>query len=126
MNCVERKNQNGFIWHTTGSGKTLTSFKASTLLKFNKDIEKCVFVVDRKDLDKQTREEFNRFQEGCVEQNVNTRLFPGLHLPDFTPDALDTFLKTLNETYPHGFCLFSHEELSPEKREKLKQFFKSL
>jgi uncharacterized lipoprotein YddW (UPF0748 family) len=64
--------------------------------------------------------------KAAVEQNVNTRLFPGLHLPDFTPDALATFLKTLNETYPHGFCLFSHEELSPEKREKLKQFFKSL
>ena len=63
---------NGFIWHTTGSGKTLTSFKASTLLKDNPDIHKCVFVVDRKDLDRQTREEFNRFQEGCVEENTNT------------------------------------------------------
>ncbi|GCA49927.1 type-1 restriction enzyme R protein [Sinorhizobium sp. KGO-5] len=63
---------NGYIWHTTGSGKTLTSFKASTLLKDNPDIEKCLFVVDRKDLDRQTREEFNRFQEGCVEENTNT------------------------------------------------------
>ena len=51
---------NGYIWHTTGSGKTLTSFKASTLLKDNPDIEKCLFVVDRKDLDRQTREEFNK------------------------------------------------------------------
>ena len=63
---------NGYIWHTTGSGKTLTSFKASTLLKDNDDVEKCLFVVDRKDLDRQTREEFNRFQEGCVEENTNT------------------------------------------------------
>jgi type I restriction enzyme R subunit len=63
---------NGYIWHTTGSGKTLTSFKASTLLKLNPDIHKCLFVVDRKDLDRQTREEFNRFQEGCVEENTNT------------------------------------------------------
>lgn len=63
---------NGYIWHTTGSGKTLTSFKASTLLKDNPDIEKCLFVVDRKDLDRQTREEFNKFQEGCVEGNTNT------------------------------------------------------
>jgi type I restriction enzyme R subunit len=63
---------NGYVWHTTGSGKTLTSFKASTLLKDNKDIEKCLFVVDRKDLDRQTREEFNKFQEGCVEENTNT------------------------------------------------------
>ncbi|UYQ70876.1 type I restriction endonuclease subunit R [Pelagibacterium flavum] len=63
---------NGYIWHTTGSGKTLTSFNASTLLKDNPDIEKCLFVVDRKDLDRQTREEFNKFQEGCVEENTNT------------------------------------------------------
>ena len=52
--------------------KTLTSFKASTLLKENDHIHKCVFVVDRKDLDRQTREEFNKFQEGCVEENTNT------------------------------------------------------
>jgi type I restriction enzyme R subunit len=67
-----RDNGNGYIWHTTGSGKTLTSFKASTLLKENDHIHKCVFVVDRKDLDRQTREEFNKFQEGCVEENTNT------------------------------------------------------
>ncbi|MBU2824416.1 type I restriction endonuclease subunit R, partial [Acidithiobacillus ferrooxidans] len=65
-------NGNGYIWHTTGSGKTLTSFKAATLLKENEHIHKCVFVVDRKDLDRQTREEFNRFQEGCVEENTHT------------------------------------------------------
>jgi len=72
VDCIEQDRGNGYIWHTTGSGKTLTSFKASTLLKDNDDIEKCLFVVDRKDLDKQTREEFNKFQEGCVEENTNT------------------------------------------------------
>ncbi|MBX3421538.1 MAG: type I restriction endonuclease subunit R [Pirellulaceae bacterium] len=72
VKCIEEDNGNGYIWHTTGSGKTLTSFKASTLLKLNDGIHKCVFVVDRKDLDRQTREEFNRFQEGCVEENTNT------------------------------------------------------
>ncbi len=72
VTCIDEDNGNGFIWHTTGSGKTLTSFKASTLLKENDHIHKCVFVVDRKDLDRQTREEFNRFQEGCVEENTNT------------------------------------------------------
>lgn len=72
VNCIEQNRGNGYIWHTTGSGKTLTSFKASTLLKDNPNIEKCLFVVDRKDLDRQTREEFNRFQEGCVEENTNT------------------------------------------------------
>ena len=72
VECIHQNSGNGFVWHTTGSGKTLTSFKASTLLKDNPDIEKCLFVVDRKDLDRQTREEFNRFQENCVEENTNT------------------------------------------------------
>lgn len=70
--CIHESRGNGYIWHTTGSGKTLTSFKASTLLKDNPDIDKCLFVVDRKDLDRQTREEFNKFQDGCVEENTNT------------------------------------------------------
>ena len=72
VKCIDEDSGNGYVWHTTGSGKTLTSFKASTLLKENEHIHKCVFVVDRKDLDRQTREEFNRFQEGCVEENTNT------------------------------------------------------
>ncbi len=72
VDCIHQNRGNGYIWHTTGSGKTLTSFKASTLLKDNPDIEKCLFVVDRKDLDRQTREEFNKFQDGCVEENTNT------------------------------------------------------
>ena len=72
VDCIQPNCGNGYIWHTTGSGKTLTSFKASTLLKDNPNIDKCLFVVDRKDLDRQTREEFNRFQEGCVEENTDT------------------------------------------------------
>ena len=72
VECIDKNLGNGYVWHTTGSGKTLTSFKASTLLKANPAIQKCLFVVDRKDLDRQTREEFNRFQEGCVEENTNT------------------------------------------------------
>ena len=72
VECVDEDCGNGYVWHTTGSGKTLTSFKASTLLKENPHLHKCLFVVDRKDLDRQTREEFNRFQEGSVEENTNT------------------------------------------------------
>lgn len=72
MDCINENRGNGYIWHTTGSGKTLTSFKTATLLKDNPEINKCLFVVDRKDLDRQTREEFNRFQENCVEENTNT------------------------------------------------------
>ena len=96
VNCVTQGNQNGYIWHTTGSGKTLTSFKASTLLKDNKDIEKCVFVVDRKDLDKQTRDEFNKFQEGCVEQNANTAaLVSRLESDDYADKVIVTTIQKL-------------------------------
>ncbi|MCY4307931.1 MAG: type I restriction endonuclease subunit R [Rhodobacteraceae bacterium] len=72
IHCINQYSGNGYIWHTTGSGKTLTSFKAAILLKNNPNIHKCLFVVDRKDLDRQTREEFNKFQENCVEENTNT------------------------------------------------------
>ena len=96
VNCVENGNQNGYIWHTTGSGKTLTSFKASTLLKDNRDVEKCVFVVDRKDLDKQTRDEFNKFQEGCVEQNANTAaLVSRLESDDYADKVIVTTIQKL-------------------------------
>ena len=88
VDCIEQNCGNGYIWHTTGSGKTLTSFKASTLLKDNHDIHKCLFVVDRKDLDRQTREEFNRFQEGCVEENTNTAALVRRLLSDYYADKV--------------------------------------
>jgi len=88
VDCIHQNRGNGYIWHTTGSGKTLTSFKASTLLKDNPDIEKCLFVVDRKDLDRQTREEFNKFQEGCVEANTNTETLVRRMLSDDYADKV--------------------------------------
>lgn len=87
-NCVHQNRGNGYIWHTTGSGKTLTSFKASTLMKDNPDIDKCLFVVDRKDLDRQTREEFNKFQENCVEENTNTEMLVRRMLSDDYADKV--------------------------------------
>lgn len=96
VNCIEQDRGNGFIWHTTGSGKTLTSFKASTLLKDNPDIEKCLFVVDRKDLDRQTREEFNKFQEGSVEENTNTEtLVRRLLSTDYADKVIVTTIQKL-------------------------------
>lgn len=65
-------NNNGYIWHTTGSGKTLTSFKASQVLAQQEDIKKVIFLVDRKDLDNQTEEEFNKFSHGAVDKTKNT------------------------------------------------------
>ena len=88
VECIEKNLGNGYVWHTTGSGKTLTSFKASTLLKANPTVDKCIFVVDRKDLDRQTREEFNRFQEGCVEENTNTRALVDRLLSDDGADKV--------------------------------------
>lgn len=70
---VEHSNKNGYIWHTTGSGKTLTSFKASQILTRLPKIKKVVFVVDRKDLDYQTTKEFNSFSKGSVDGTDNTR-----------------------------------------------------
>lgn len=96
MNCINQNRGNGYIWHTTGSGKTLTSFKASTLLKDNPDIEKCLFVVDRKDLDRQTREEFNKFQEGSVEENTNTEtLVRRLLSSDYADKVIVTTIQKL-------------------------------
>lgn len=65
---------NGYVWHTTGSGKTLTSFKTAQLLTGDRQIHKVVFVVDRKDLDYQTSKEFNGFAKGCVDSTDNTKL----------------------------------------------------
>ncbi len=96
VDCIHQNSGNGYIWHTTGSGKTLTSFKVSTLLKDNPDIEKCLFVVDRKDLDKQTRDEFNRFQEKCVEENTNTHtLVRRLLSTDYADKVIVTTIQKL-------------------------------
>ncbi|MFT5852175.1 MAG: type I restriction enzyme R subunit [Colwellia sp.] len=68
------ENFNGYIWHTTGSGKTLTSFKTAQILTGLSEVHKVVFVVDRKDLDYQTSKEFNGFAKGCVDSTDNTNL----------------------------------------------------
>ena len=111
MSCIEENRGNGYIWHTTGSGKTLTSFKASTLLKENPDIEKCLFVVDRKDLDKQTREEFNKFQDGCVEENTNTdSLVRRMLSDDYSDKIIVTTIQKL------GIALDSHNRNNYQER----------
>jgi type I restriction enzyme, R subunit len=69
---VKNTTKNGFIWHTTGSGKTLTSFKASQILTHMPKVHKVIFVVDRKDLDYQTTKEFNSFSKGSIDGTNNT------------------------------------------------------
>ena len=69
---VQSSEQNGYIWHTTGSGKTLTSFKASQIIMQMPDVEKVLFVVDRNDLDTQTSREFNAFKSESVDSTDST------------------------------------------------------
>lgn len=69
---VKTSNDNGYVWHTTGSGKTLTSFKASQILMDLPQVDKVLFVVDRKDLDYQTMKEFNSFKKDSVDVTNNT------------------------------------------------------
>lgn len=115
VKSIEENRGNGYIWHTTGSGKTLTSFKASTLLKDNPEIEKCFFVVDRKDLDRQTREEFNRFQEKCVEENTNTdSLVRRMLSDDYTDKVIVTTIQKLGVA------------LDPQNRRKYFDYLKPL
>lgn len=70
---VKNSNKNGYIWHTTGSGKTLTSFKTSQILRKLPWIKKILFVVDRKDLDYQTQKEFDSFEKWSVDATDNTK-----------------------------------------------------
>src|SRR5665648_58806 len=70
---VKNTHKNGYIWHTTGSGKTLTSFKAAQILTNLEKVHKVIFVVDRKDLDYQTIKEFNSFSEGSIDATNNTK-----------------------------------------------------
>ncbi|WP_392563960.1 type I restriction endonuclease subunit R [Orbus wheelerorum] len=74
QNHDENEQWNGYIWHTTGSGKTLTSFKTAQLVTAMPHIHKVVFVVDRKDLDFQTAKEFNSFLPGCIDSTDNTKI----------------------------------------------------
>ena len=72
INRVENTNKNGYIWHTTGAGKTLTSFKAAQLVSEIDGIDKVMFVVDRHDLDTQTQSEYEAFEPGAVDNTDNT------------------------------------------------------
>ena len=119
VDCIDQNCGNGYIWHTTGSGKTLTSFKASTLLKTNESIHKCLFVVDRKDLDRQTREEFNRFQENCVEENTNTAtLVSRLLSEDYADKIIVTTIQKL------GLALNENSKYSRKEKSHGRPTFK--
>ena len=85
----------GYIWHTTGSGKTLTSFKTATLAKELDFIDKVLFIVDRKDLDYQTMKEYDRFQKGAANGNKSTAILKG-QLEDDKAKIIVTTIQKLN------------------------------
>ncbi|MBS6030484.1 MAG: type I restriction endonuclease subunit R [Kocuria rhizophila] len=89
----------GYVWHTTGSGKTLTSFKAAQLASKMPSVDKVLFVVDRKDLDYQTMREYDRFEKGAANSNTSTAVLktqledPGARIIITTIQKLSTFIK---------------------------------
>ncbi|MFP3636930.1 DEAD/DEAH box helicase family protein, partial [Bacillus sp. SIMBA_033] len=72
LDRIENTSKNGYIWHTTGAGKTLTSFKTAQLAAEIDGVDKVIFVVDRRDLDTQTQSEYDAFEKGAVDSTDNT------------------------------------------------------
>lgn len=112
---VKESNKNGYIWHTTGSGKTLTSYKTSQILSRMPEIKKVLFVVDRKDLDIQTTKEFNSFSDGSVDGTDNTHHLvqqlkdPNRKLIVTTIQKLDIAIST--ESYLSQFAYLQDEKV---------------
>ena len=85
----------GYVWHTTGSGKTLTSFKTAQLASALPYVDKVLFVVDRKDLDYQTMREYDRFQKGAANSNTSTKILQK-QLEDSTSHIIITTIQKLD------------------------------
>ncbi|GAA7415060.1 type I restriction endonuclease subunit R [Helicobacter pylori] len=101
----------GYIWHTTGSGKTLTSFKSAILARELESVSKVLFVVDRKDLDYQTMKEYDKFQKDCANSNTSTKILkeqledPSVKIIITTIQKLDKFVKS----HLKGHAIFNEE-----------------
>jgi type I restriction enzyme R subunit len=110
---VMHSRSNGYIWHTTGSGKTLTSFKASQILTNLPKVKKVVFVVDRKDLDYQTTKEFNSFSKGSIDGTDNTRAL----VRQFSDDTklIVTTIQKLNTAISKQHYVAKMEKLKDER-----------
>ncbi len=109
---VKNSNHNGYIWHTTGSGKTLTSFKASQIIMQMPQVKKVVFVVDRKDLDYQTTKEFNSFSKGSIDGTDNTKAL----VKQFSDDTklIVTTIQKLNTAISKSQYLSKMEKLKDD------------
>jgi type I restriction enzyme R subunit len=110
---VKHSSDNAYIWHTTGSGKTLTSFKASQIIMDLPEVHKVVFVVDRKDLDFQTMNEFNAFKKDSVDVTDNTQSLVR-QLTDNTKLVLTTIQKLNNavsDRFKHSIEPLRHKKI---------------
>ncbi|MFV0402206.1 MAG: type I restriction endonuclease subunit R [Oscillospiraceae bacterium] len=126
----------GYIWHTTGSGKTLTSFKTAQLATGLEGIDKVLFVVDRKDLDYQTMKEYERFEKGAANGNTSTAILkknledPGARINITTIQKLDNFIRK-NKSHPiyngHVVLIFDecHRSQFGEMHERITKHFKN-
>lgn len=110
---VKNSSNNGYIWHTTGSGKTLTSFKTAQLLTQSPNVHKVVFVVDRKDLDFQTIKEFNSFSPGSIDGTNSTATL----VKQFTNDTkiIVTTLQKLNTAISSDKYLAKMSDLKDQR-----------
>lgn len=110
---VINSTHNGYIWHTTGSGKTLTSFKASQIIMKMPQVKKVVFVVDRKDLDYQTTKEFNSFSKGSIDGTDNTKAL----VKQFSDDTkiIVTTIQKLNTAISKKNYLAKMEKMKEER-----------
>lgn len=111
---VKESNKNGYIWHTTGSGKTLTSFKASQILSRIPEVKKILFVVDRKDLDIQTTKEFNSFSDGSVDGTDKTKTLVE-QLRDPNRKLIVTTIQKLDRAVSRDSYLKQFDYLKDEK-----------
>ena len=111
---VENTSSNGYIWHTTGSGKTLTSFKASQIIKSLPKVTKVLFVVDRNDLDNQTMKEFDSFEKGSVGGTNDTKELVK-HLSDPKQKLIVTTIQKLNNAVSKSHNMKKIEYLKDEK-----------
>ena len=114
VESVKTTSDNAYIWHTTGSGKTLTSFKASQIIMRNPKVHKVVFVVDRKDLDYQTAREFNGFNKGSVDETTNTHKLVK-QLNDDSTKLILTTIQKLNNAIMNPLHLNKLGHLSDKK-----------
>ena len=107
-------NENGYIWHTTGSGKTLTSFKASQILSTLDEIDKVVFCVDRKDLDYQTAKEFNAFSPNSISKAEDTQEFVN-NMVRGTGKIAVTTIQKLNNAISKPYYLKQMEKIKDKR-----------